>query len=200
MEISPLTLFVLLITSFLLGGFIGVINDINKMLRVFLCGEEDFDRYKKMADFFRLKKNVISFNKTFLNAVTFIQDVFTLIFATLGLILLNYYYNDGYFRFFSFLGMVGGFVIYYFTLGRLTAVVLESLAFFLRCIIVTIIKIITYPIVLLFKCIKNLTVKSFIKYKKCIEKNKNLRYNKKRREMIVELSKCGFITNDVKKV
>jgi Mg2+/Co2+ transporter CorB len=200
MEISPLTLFVLLITSFLLGGFIGVINDINKMLRVFLCGEEDFDRYKKMADFFRLKKNVISFNKTFLNAVMFIQDIFTLTFSTVGLILLNYYYNDGYFRFFSFFAMVVGFVIYYFTLGKLAAVILESLAFFLRCIIVTIVRIITYPIILLIKCIKKLIIKSFIKYKKHIEKNKNLRYNKERREMILELSKCGFIINDVKKV
>ena len=199
MEISPLTLLVLLINSFLFGGFVGVINDINKMLRVFLCGEEDFERYKKMADFFKLKKG-IAVNKAFLNALTFIQDVFTLTFATLGLILLNYYYNDGYFRFFSFLGMVGGFVIYYFTFGRLVAVVLESLAFFLRCIIVTIVRIITYPFILLIKFIKNLIIKSVNKYKKYIEKNKNLRYNKKRREMIVELSKCGFITNDVKKV
>ena len=200
MEISPLTLLVLLISSFLLGGFVGVINDINKMIRVFLCGEEDFDRYKKMAVFFKMKKNGISFNKTLMNALTFIQDIFTLTLAAVGLILLNYYYNDGYFRFFSFFAMVVGFVIYYFTLGKLAAVILESLAFFLRCIIVTIVRIVTYPIALLIKCIKNLIVKLFIKYKKCIEKNKNLRYNKKRRELIVELSKCGFITNDVKKV
>ena len=94
MEISPLTLLVLLISSFLLGGFVGVINDINKMIRVFLCGEEDFDRYKKMADFFKMKKNGISFNKTFMNALTFIQDIFTLTLAAVGLILLNYYYTS----------------------------------------------------------------------------------------------------------
>ena len=200
MEISPLTLLLLLINSFLLGGFIGVINDINKMLRIFLCGEENFDRYKKIAKFFKLKKNVILFNKTFLNVVTFVQDIFTLTLATVGLMLLNYYYNDGYFRLFSFFAMVVGFVIYYFTLGKLAAVVLEFFSFFLRCIIITIVRTIIYPIVLIVKCIKKLMVKSFIKYKKYIEKNKNLRYNKKRREMVVKLSKCGFIINDVKKV
>ena len=94
MEISPLTLSILLISSFLWGGIVGVINDINKMIRVFLCDEECFDRHKKMLSFFKLEKKKRIFprlNKAAFNVLIFIQDLFSVLIATLGLILLNYY-------------------------------------------------------------------------------------------------------------
>ena len=165
MEISPLALSLLLISSFLWGGIIGVINDVNKVIRVFLCGDDFFERHKKMVVFFKLNKKtkkIISLNKTFLNILIFIQDISSLIIATIGLILLNYYYNDGYFRSFTFIAMVVGFVIYYFTVGKLATVILEPLAFFLRCIIVSIVRIIILPVRLLFNSIRNLIFKLFV--------------------------------------
>ena len=203
MEISPLTLSILLVSSFLWGGIVGVINDINKMIRVFLCGEEVFDRYRKMAAFFRLekkKRQFLKFNKVSFNVLLFVQDLFCVLIATLGLILLNYYYNDGYFRFFTFLAAVGGFAIYYFTFGKLVRAVSEPTLFFIRCIIIFVVRIVALPVRWIFIGIKNLATKFFVKYKKSIEKMRNLRYNEKRRKHIVRLSECGFTINEVKKV
>jgi hypothetical protein len=195
MEISPLTLSILLLYSFLWGGIIGVINDVNKVIRVILFGNAFFERYKKTVEFFRLnnrpqKSN--SLDRTFLNILIFIQDFFALIIAAVGLILLNYYYNDGYFRLFTFIAIFIGFFIYYFTIGKLVTVILEPLAFFLRCIIISVIRIIILPLRLLLKSIITLIFKLFVKCKKSIEKNNNLRYNRKRREQIIRLSGYGF--------
>lgn len=203
MEISPLALSILLISSFLWGGLIGVLNDANKMIRVFLCGESFYERHEKMIRFFKLKKikkKALFLNKTYINVLIFIQDVFSIIIATVGLVLLNYYYNDGYFRLFTFFAFVLGFVIYYFTIGKLVTFILQPITFFLRCLIVTIVRILVFPISYLFKCIRNLTINLFLKYKKSIEKNENIRYNKKRKEMLIKLSEIGFLTKDVKKV
>lgn len=196
MEISPLALSILLISTFLWGGIIGIINDVNKIIRLFLYGETFYERHKKMVDFFKLKVNKkkrVIFNKTFLKVLVFIQDVLLLIIGTLGLILLNYYYNDGFFRLFTFWAMLIGFAVYYFIIGKLVMVILEPLAFFVRCFIVTVFRFIIFPIRLLLESIRNLILKLFVKCKISIEKNKNLRYNKRRRELVIKLSENGFL-------
>ena len=149
MEISPLALSILLISSFLWGGLIGVLNDANKMIRVFLCGESFYERHEKMIRFFKLKKikkKALFLNKTYINVLIFIQDVFSIIIATVGLVLLNYYYNDGYFRLFTFFAFVLGFVIYYFTIGKIVVAFSEYIIFALKTVVLYLVFFLMWPI------------------------------------------------------
>ena len=105
MEISPLSLSLLLMFSFLYGICIGIVNDINRIVRVFFGVRYTKINFNKLYEFYKIAKkensdNSISSKATniYLNILIFIQDIFLTLFAASGIILLNYYFNDGRFR------------------------------------------------------------------------------------------------------
>ena len=122
MEISPILLARLLLYSFLLGIGVGAFYDVNRILRVFL-GAMDVKTLKQKPIVLKIpftnkyissadRKTAGGFLK---HTAVFLSDLFTVFTATVGLLVLNYGYNSGRFRFFTVIGALIGFLLYYYT-------------------------------------------------------------------------------------
>jgi len=185
MEISPLILSVLLFYSSVWGITVGVLNDVNKLIRFFIFGSSKEES--------SIKKENGYFSKKVCNAIIFFQDTLCIVVASIGIILLNYYYSDGHFRFFSFLSMVIGFFIYYFALSEGVMFIFKPLILFFRRSIVFLIKLIIRPFFIIFSALNKKIKKIFLELLKHIEKGKNLRYNKNRKEYLLKMSQKGFL-------
>ena len=173
MEVSQLSLISLLFFLALWGGLIGLLDNVNKALRIFLFENLELRKFKVKNAFFA----------TFV----FFQDFFFIIIAFIGIILLNFYFNNGLFRFLPLLSFGIGFVIYYFTLGKLLMLILRPIVLFTRRFVVGTLRSIY---VFLIEFIIKKLVRTI---KKSIAKKRNIKYNKKRRYQLIKLSECGFL-------
>ncbi len=202
MEISPFLLAKLLLYSFFLGMLTGVFYDANRVIRIFL-GE----RYKQ-GGFGRLysiklpflKKEVSlttasdkGIQKHIRGVVIFFGDMLTVLFGAVGVIILNYSYNDGTFRGFSVVGALVGFLLYYFSIGKLVILVCEPIAFLIKYTFCAFFVILGYPIKLfLYFLIKNVRKICFL----CsfiLEKRRKKVYNIKEKDFLLKLAKNGFV-------
>ena len=117
MEISPFLLTLLLSWSFAFGLILGVVNDMNRIIRVF-CGIKYSKRL--FGKLYELNLPVVhrpltrrenKFHKKALAVLIFFQDIIFFIVAGVGIILLNYEFNEGRFRFFTVLAVIIGFLL-----------------------------------------------------------------------------------------
>ena len=194
MIISPSSLFKLLCLSLVYGVVIGVLNDINKIFKIILG-----KRYYSVSDkkLFKILKinNIIKAPKAknfIINAVAFVQDLVLLLLFVSGIIILNYYYNDGRFRLLSIVSSAVGFLIYNLTFGKLFVYIMEPIVILICSLFKKAILIIVKPIVFAVSLICKLfyAVKEYIK--KYIAKKVNLSYNIKVKNRLSQLSKTGF--------
>ena len=110
MEISPLLLAKLLLYSFYLGMASGALYDAFRILRV-MSGSIDviMPKMKNISLKIPATHRYISTQREgvkrgfFVHAVNFCCDFFTVLVVCIGLLILNYGYNDGRFRFFTVL-------------------------------------------------------------------------------------------------
>ncbi|MBQ2384814.1 MAG: hypothetical protein II292_01255, partial [Clostridia bacterium] len=69
-------------------------------------------------------------SKGFLQSLVInLGDLLCVLVAAIGLILINYGYNSGRFRFFTVAALIAGFFIYRFSVGRLIILITEPVAF-----------------------------------------------------------------------
>ncbi|MBQ5634604.1 MAG: hypothetical protein IIV11_06955, partial [Clostridia bacterium] len=69
-------------------------------------------------------------SKGFLQSLVInLGDLLCVLVAAIGLILINYGYNSGRFRFFTVAALAVGFIFYRLSIGRLLILVVEPLAF-----------------------------------------------------------------------
>ena len=196
MEISPLTLSLLLLFSFLYGICIGIVNDINRIVRVFFGARYTKINFDKLYAFLKIKNEEKSQTKAkniYLNILIFIQDIFLLIFAASGIILLNYYFNDGRFRIFTVLAMLSSAILYYLTVGKLVMLISEPIMLIIRTSVVFIVKTLLWPAQAVYTWTYGMIKNTFSKIKKHIAKARNIRYNKREMARLYSLSKSGFI-------
>ncbi|MBE6592375.1 MAG: hypothetical protein E7642_00090 [Ruminococcaceae bacterium] len=141
MEISQVILSLLLLYSFFFGAIVGMFYDGCRMLRV-LAGKRYSKRGYKRIEAWRLpiiKRTLAPKSESvWQSAVTFFGDILCVLFCTAGIIVLNYSYNSGRFRFFTVLGVLAGFFVYKYTLGRLVMLVAEPLVVVFRYLAVSI--------------------------------------------------------------
>ena len=198
MEISPLKLTMLLLFSLLYGICIGMVNDINRIVRVFFGIRYTKINFNKLYAFLKIHNEEQTSkkeksNNIFLNILIFIQDLLLMLFAAVGLILLNYYFNDGRFRLFAVLAMLFSAIIYYFTVGKLIMLVSEPIMLIVRTSVMFLIRIITLPIRTVLRYIYRVVKNTISKSKKYLAKKLNIRYNKTEVERLCALSKLGFL-------
>ncbi len=199
MEISPLKLTELFVLSFIFGGALGVLNDFNRIVRVFFGVRYSSKSFEKLYSIFNIKyennKDTTKFGTLALNLIIIVQDIFLVITAGIGTILLNYYYNDGKIRLFSLLTLGIGFFLYYFTIGKLVMLISEPIMVIIRELVKYVVRVILLPI----KYIVNLLIKSvnniYLLIKKHLAKMMNIRYNIKEVKRLEILSKIGFINH-----
>ena len=123
MEISPLTLSLLLLYSLLYGICVGIFNDINRIVRVFFGVRYTNISFQRLYTFLKIQnkedsnteKNIKreKIKNIYLNILIFIQDILFFLFVASGIVLLNYYFNDGRFRIFTVLAMAFSAIVYY---------------------------------------------------------------------------------------
>ena len=163
MEISPIILAKMLLVSFLFGIQSGVIFDMGRALRALFFGELKSRKIRAIYEeklLKRQKKEICKNKKAayiFKLVLIFFCDLLWVLYSFLGLIKINYSYNDGGFRAFTLLGVLFGFVCYYFTVSRIAVLLLDLLSFLLRFIIISVFDAVSHPF---FKIYNNLVKKS----------------------------------------
>ncbi|MBQ8849963.1 MAG: spore cortex biosynthesis protein YabQ [Clostridia bacterium] len=152
MEISPIQIFYMTLVSLALGATAGIINDVNRAVRIFLGVRYGARRFEKLYSIkLPLLKRCIKepseskASKVLLPVIMFFQDVLLFAFSGVGVAILNYYFNSGRARIYTPLAVVAGFVIYYFTVGRAVLYFSEAAVFFIKAAFLIIFELFYYP-------------------------------------------------------
>lgn len=150
MEISQALLLLLLFYSFAFGIATAVFYDANRIIRV-LCGvkysKRAYDRLYGIK--LPITKRAVKMGESrgFIKSVVInIGDFLCVLLAAGGLIVLNYSYNNGRFRFFTVIGLCVGFLFYRLTVGRLVMAIAEPIAFICKYCILSIFIVLSRPI------------------------------------------------------
>ena len=181
MEISQIMLTVLLLYSFFFGAAVGVFYDGCRMLRV-LAGKRYAKRGYKRLDSLKYPAVKVNLFKPKENGVlqsvlTFLGDMICVLFCTCGIIVLNYSYNSGRFRFFTLLGVVIGFFVYKYTVGRLIMLIAEPIVLLVRFVVVSIFIILCVPFYKFGYILCNFVKKIISLYSFTLEKKEKKLYN-----------------------
>ena len=111
MEIFPDVLAKMLLVSFLFGGQLGMIFDIGRVLRLLFIGAPISSKLKGLyASRLPFSKRAMTARddrksrKILLNITVFLTDFLFSAYAVIGLVVINYAYNDGKFRIFTLIG------------------------------------------------------------------------------------------------
>ncbi len=199
MEISPVLMAWLLLYSFFFGTVVGVFYDINRVIRVFLGIRYSKRAYKRMS---QLHLPIVNKPVTLkerervgvaLKAVIFIGDTLSVLFGAVGIIVLNYSYNSGSFRFFGLVGAVLGFLAYYYTVGRLVMGILEPLVLGIKYLFLSFFIVFGYPFLKFSKFIAKTVKKIVFLYSFTLEKRREKLYNVREEVYLFEMAKNGFL-------
>ena len=184
MEISPYMLSLLLVYSLVFGVSVGVLNDINRIVRVALGIS-----HANGASIRRGARKIFGAVAVFVIAL---QDILLFAYMGIGVVVLNYYLNRGIFRIYSVVAAAVGFVLYYFTLGRVVMFFAERIIRAVRFVVGLIFRIVTAPARFLFRILWRVVKKLCKKIRFAIAKRKIMRYNKTKREELISLANRGF--------
>ena len=200
MEISPYLLFCLLISSVLFGVAVGVLNDAHRLTRVLLgvrYGGRRFDRLYTMRLPFVGKtlgeQKEGKGTRIALPILIFAQDVILFGFAGVGTVLLNFYYNNGQLRLYTVAGLILGFVLYYFTLGKLVMLLSEGIVFFVRAFLTVLLWLFSRPLVFFVAFLGKNTKKLHEKFKKTIANKRKRVYNIYKVKKVLEEADRGVL-------
>ena len=185
MEISPILLFTLLLYSFIWGVLIGILNDINRILRALIYNKNISPRMQKFYDIklplvkccLREKLSSKKMIGSTYNILIFIQDLALVLTYILGLLFLNYSLNKGDFRFFTVLASLIGATLYYFTVGKLIFSLSEFICFVIKAVVVVILFVIFNPFVYILTKIQKFFEKIYLFFQKSIAKYIKKSYN-----------------------
>ena len=180
MEISQLGFVLLAMYSVCFGIILGVIYDIIRIQRM-LLGAEYGEIDKGKIDFRNIKLPIINkkaysvkfdkISRRFLDIYIAVGDVMFASMCGVAVVLVAYAYNSGRVRLVIYLGLLFGFLTYYFTVGRLVMRISHFMGFALRSILVYLYEIMVAPLRLVRRCIK--------KKAHCVDIKERRRYDKR---------------------
>ena len=184
MEISPFVLAKMLFVAFLFSIQTGIIFDFGRALcSYFSCSPKN----KRIKAFYNAKvfssKQSLQItskkriNRFFENAIIFFFDVFLVIYSAVGLVKINFSYNDGVFRFFTVLAFILGFLIYYFVISKMILLLFELLIFIIKYLFVTLFGILERPFSMIYNKLVKIIKKKYEKFHLYIEKKHKVVYN-----------------------
>lgn len=200
MELSPVLLSKLLFYSLLWGLALGAINDVSRIIRVFLGVRYSKRRFDKLYSLLKFEKRIkVKKNSILLNIVILLQDIVLFVIAAFGIVILNYYLNDGEIRIFTVASMLIGSVLWYMTLGKLMIAFSEPIVVLIKFVVYSIIKFICIPMRYIIMLVARVYKKICAKVIKTIANNRNMRYNNRKKRYYTELSSLGFIDKDTAK-
>ena len=199
MEISPIQLFWLTVYSFALGVGVGVLNDVFRVIRLCLGSGGG----EKLSRLYSIKLPVVgralgehrdSGAKRFaISALTGAQDIFLFCAAAVGTVVLSYYFNNGRIRLHSFVALLLGAVLYYFTVGRIVSAMSDGIAFFIRAGFLIVFALIFRPFATIFTFFRKKCKIFSEKIQKALENQHRKVYNINKVEEILRYSDVGFL-------
>lgn len=152
MEIYPELLFRLLLASLLFGAGIGVLYDLIRIQRVML----GMSRYTAAASapvfcpkfaIPKIRKAPRKISRVLKHALLIAQDLFFCVTVGILLSVLLFYRNNGEFRGFVLVGVLLGFAVYYFTVGRLVIHASEYVVFALKTAVLYAVYYVSFPFI-----------------------------------------------------
>ena len=169
MEISQLSFVLLAIYSVCFGVLLGVAYDVIRIIRV-LLGAYSTGTAKKTRLYLRdvelpiikrkaypLKKHNVS--QKLLNLLVAAGDILFVCACAVMAVLISFAYNSGKVRMVIFVGLLAGFLAYYFTVGRLVMALSELIAFVLRSVCVYLYEFIRMILARIVKAFKKRSIK-----------------------------------------
>jgi hypothetical protein len=194
MEISPYMLTLLLIYSFLFGVFAGAVYDVSKILRALLFEGTSTDRQKKLCDIklVLVGKLTPKRNSNLLPIFVFIFDILIFLFIGCGIAVLNFYFNRGQMRLYTITAVAVGFLVYYFTLGKIVSFFADWLVFALRAVMAILARLLIAPFAALGKGLEKIVSLWIRKITFALEKKSMIRYNEREEKRLLKLAELGF--------
>ncbi len=181
MEISQALLLLLLFYSFALGIATAIFYDANRIIRV-LCGvkysKKAYDRLYAIK--LPITKRTVKMGESrgfIKSAVINIGDFLSVLLAAGGLIVLNYSYNNGRFRFFTVIGLCVGFFFYRITVGKIVMAIAEPIAFICKYCFLSIFIFLSRPITKIVSFVSKNIKKVIYLCSLTIEKKRKKLYN-----------------------
>ena len=199
MEISPYYLSLLLLHSFLFGAFLGILNDVNRIVRVFFGVSYSQKSFRSLyaRDLPLIHRPLVrqssgKIKRGVLGVLIFFQDLFLMTAGGVGVVLLQYEYNSGRPRFFCLPALILGFLIYYFTIGRIVMLLSEGIVFVIRATGLVLGSCILYPFVKIFHFFVKKLIKNYKKIQYLIAKITKKLYNKHKKQEWLHMTEKGF--------
>ncbi|MBQ8140200.1 MAG: spore cortex biosynthesis protein YabQ [Clostridia bacterium] len=203
MEISPYMLFLLLVYSFLFGMAAGAFESVNKIIRALLGVSHVGRHFEKLYDMrLPLVKRVNAgsgerkIKKGLALVLIFFQDFLLLIFLACGTVILNYYLNRGQFRLYTIAAVAAGFAVYYFTIGKIVAIISEGIVFFIKAALKIMLYVVSRPFFFVWRGISKIARIIVKNISLVLAKKKIIRYNRDRRKELFSLAERGFMLDD----
>ncbi len=131
--------------SLILGAILGIIFDVLRISRVLLSYRGDGGKIRRVSD-------------TVLSVISFIEDILFASVSAVLLILFCFKVNRGISRSFLLFGAALGFILYYFTVGRLTSLAANAISRAIYALFSFITKRCIVPVL---RFIKNIFKKAF---------------------------------------
>lgn len=165
METSQITLAIMLLYSFLFGIAVGVFYDANRVVRVLFGVRYTKKAYERLYGLrLPISKRRVNIGKSngFLQSLVInLGDFACVLAAAVGVLLINYGYNSGRFRFFTLAATALGFVIYRLSAGRLVIFLAEPLAFLCKYLLLAICDILGFPLMKILAILSKFVKKFF---------------------------------------
>ncbi len=201
MEIVPIRIFWMTVASLIFGAAMGIVNDLNRCIRSSLgvnyIKERRFSLEELRLPIINRALGPIKNSKLknrLLPVIIFFQDVFFFVLAGAGVAILDYYFNSGRARIYTPVAATVGFVVYFFTLGRLSPYFFRGVIFCLRAVGAVAFEIIYRPLRHFVVFLGNFTKKIRIIVNKTIAKKQKMVYNNKKKKVAMKDAAQGFLS------
>lgn len=206
MYVSMSELSRMLLYSMLLGIFLGASYDVVRLFRItagikYKSARDKLYDYSSLAIVGKYFKNREQKNKKASAGRVYIAigDIFFWVFSAICVSIFIYYFNDGIFRSFVIFGCIVGFLLYYFTVGKIILFISQEIIFYLKILLIYIGFFLFYPIFYLFGkifCVFRIIIEKIILIIRKLYAIIYLYiYSLKAEKTILATSKGGFLQN-----
>ena len=198
MQVQPIELFRLLMSSFMVGVALGVLHDVLRIGRV-LIGMNHYTSAATVPVFCpkfckrREKKSRTRFVTILLNILLGVQDILFCLTMGAAVAVLLFYHNNGEFRGFVIIAILAGLAVYLMTVGKLVINASEYVVFAVKTAILYIVYYMTWPFIALFRLLLNQARRIVARIQSRREKKQIARYHAKHIQLLTELAATGFL-------
>ena len=187
MEISIKYQLLTMLYSSILGLFIGLIYDVFKIVRKLINGEISNKTKNKLE---KIKFPLINVQfkgenlKIKEKTVYFIVDILFFVVVTPVMQIFIYTFSSGIVRWYIFLGVFIGFMIYYVSVSRIIIIMYEYIAFFIKVLLSYLIYFIKLPFDKIIKILKEKHKKK-IEHRKLLKREKILKEKEENKKVLI---------------